>query len=293
MPLIETKQEMEMPKGVYERKPRIKKDDFATPRMSMVVTETDDQIDTRLRSRFRTVGIMAKSACDGITRSLIVSGPPGLGKSFTVEKIVSDYDKSGKKAVICKGYVRPTGLYKTLYEYRHAGNVIVFDDCDSAFQDMDALNLLKAACDTTEKRRLMWGAETRMTDANGKPMPWSFDFEGSIIFITNYDFDAAIAANNKFSEHFNALISRSHYIDTGMKSIRDYLVRIQQVVDEGMLDDMGLTAYQQRDIIDFVFDNAPKFRELTLRMVIKLAGLYNISRTEWKTMASVTLFKKV
>lgn len=281
-----------MPRGVYVRKPRLKVDvDTAMPRMSLVVTETDEQIDTRLRERFDILDVMTRSACKGQTRAMIVSGPAGLGKSFTVERAVSDYDSTGKKAVICKGFIRPTGLYKTLYAYRHPGDVIVFDDCDAVFQDADALNLLKAACDTTERRRIMWGAETRMTDDEGAPLPWSFEFEGSIIFITNFDFDVGMQGGSKFTEHFKALISRAHYIDTGMKSIRDYLVRIKQVVDEGMLTDRGLKDHEIQQILNYIFDNAPKLRELTLRVVIKLASLYVTEPRRWKDIAKITLHK--
>jgi hypothetical protein len=93
------------------------------------------------------------------------------------------------------------------------------------------------------------------------------------------------------SEHFKALISRAHYIDTGMKSIRDYLIRIRQVVDMGMLADRGLTATEQKEVVDYIFSNAPKLRELTLRVVIKVANLYVTERTRWQDIAKITLFK--
>jgi hypothetical protein len=57
----------------------------------------------------------------------------GLGKSFTVEAVKEHGDKIN--AVHIKGYVRPTGLYKTLYENRFKNSVIVFDDTDSIFSD--------------------------------------------------------------------------------------------------------------------------------------------------------------
>lgn len=289
-----------MPRGIYKRMPRMQKNNCNSstisnngPNFYLVSNETDQEIDARLKEVFDVVTCMTESACKGLTRALIISGPPGLGKSFTVEKVVSEYDYTGKRAVICKGFIRPTGLYKTLYEYRHKGNVLVFDDCDSVFQDSDALNLLKAACDTSNKRRIMWGCESRMTDSDGSPLPWSFEFEGSVIFITNYDFDQAIESNTKLSEHFKALISRSHYIDIGLKSVRDFLMRISQVVESGMLLDRGLSTYQQNEVLTFMSDNATKLRELTLRMVIKIAELYITQPIKWKLIAKLSLFKKV
>lgn len=261
------------------------------PPVSLVTRQTDEEIDAKLRSRFDIIDIMAKSACQGSTRALIVSGPAGLGKSFTVEKAVEAYDPAGKRSCLVKGFMRPSGLYKTLYNYRHSGNVVVFDDCDSIFFDADALNLLKSACDTTEKRKICWGAETRMTDDEGSPLPWSFEFNGSIIFITNFDFDYAIETGGRSKEHFEAMISRAHYIDTGMKSIRDYLIRIRQVVDMGMLKQRGFSVSEQREIMDYLFDNATKLRELTLRMVIKLSSVYRSNPNRWQEIAKVTLWK--
>jgi len=284
-----------MPRGIYERMPRMQKNSSTTrtgPTLSLVSYETDEEIDLRLKEVFDIVSCLTNAACNGQSRAMIVSGPAGLGKSFTVEKIVSEYDDTGKRAAICKGFIRPTGLYKSLYEYRHKGNVLVFDDCDSVFQDSDALNLLKAACDTSTKRRIMWGCESRMTDSDGSPLPWSFEFEGSIIFITNYDFDQAIENNSKLSEHFKALISRSHYIDVGLKSVRDYLIRISQVVESGMLKDRGLNDDQQKEVLTFMAENATKLRELTLRMVIKISELYMTQPNKWKTIAKLSLFKK-
>lgn len=269
---------------------------FSPARMALpavrVTSETDEQIDAKLRTRFDIIGIMTKSACHGITRALIISGPAGLGKSFTVEQALKNYDPAGDRTCTVKGFMRATGLYKTLYAYRNPGDVVVFDDCDSIFFDTDSLNLLKSACDTTERRRICWGAETRMTDESGSPLPWGFDFEGTVIFITNFDFDQAIDNGARSSEHFEAMISRAHYIDTGMKSERDYLIRIRQVIEAGMLTDRGFADHEQREIMDYLFANASQLRELTLRMVIKLSSIYRSNGDRWKEIAKVTLWRE-
>lgn len=254
--------------------------------------ETDAEISHRISERFRIVKKMTEASCTGIIRSIIIQGPPGLGKSYTVEKAVAEYDPLGTRSAFIKGVARATGIYKVLYENRQPGRVVVFDDCDSIFWDMDSLNLLKTACDTTERRVLTWGAETNMTDARGAYLPTQFEFEGTIIFITNMDFDMTIEKGGKMAEHFEALISRSHYIDTGMRSIRDYLVRIDQVVKEGLLESSGINAIGQVEIINFVKKHATSLRELTLRMVIKLADVYKLDPVDWKNIAEITLIKR-
>lgn len=255
--------------------------------------ETDAEIEARLEERFDVIDMLANASCLGQIRSLILSGPAGLGKSYAVEQAVRQYDPEGLKTIIAKGFVRPTGLYLLLHEYQHPGCVIVLDDADSIFSDQDALNILKAACDTTKRRTISWRSETRMTDADGEPVDREFEFRGTIIFITNKDFDAEIQRGGKMAEHFEALVSRSHYVDCDMHSIRDYIVRIKQVVRKGMLrEQKGLNAHGERVIVDFIEENAKCLRELTLRCALKLADCYKMDPANFEKLAKVSCFKR-
>lgn len=252
------------------------------------IVETEDQIRVKLEERFTALELMTESAVEGQVRAVVVSGPPGLGKSHSIATIL---EREQPYHTIIRGYVRPTGLYKTLYEYRQPGSVVVFDDADAIFGDEASLNLLKTACDTTKRRVLSWLSETKMEDEGGDRVPNSFEFEGTIIFITNYDFDSMIDRGSKLSPHFNALISRSMYLDMKMKTKKDYLVRIKQVVEQGMLRNEGLTANDERQIIDFIQKNQDSLRELSLRMVVKVASLYKSHPAKWSNLARVVCCK--
>lgn len=250
--------------------------------------ETDEEIGERIEERFSCLEDLTQSTISGESRSLIVSGPPGLGKSFTVERILADKDESEYRIV--KGFVRATGLYRILYEMRHKNCVVVFDDCDSIFFDDVTLNLLKAACDTTERRCISWRAETKMRDEDEDPIPTSFDFEGAVIFITNYDFDKMMSTGHKLAEHVAAMVSRSHYIDLTLKTKRDFIIRIRQVINSGMLSDR-LTKSQINDCLGFIEANSDRIRELSLRMAIKIAALMKTHPTRWERVARVTCLR--
>ena len=251
--------------------------------------ETDAQIDERIADRFEILDVLAEACTVGNARALIVSGPAGLGKSYTIEKRLNEWDPNELNHTVVKGYVRPTGLVKLLYSYRHAGNVIVFDDADAIFFDDVSLNLLKAVCDTTERRRVSWLSEGSLIDEeSGERVPRSFDFDGTIIFISNYDFDAMIDRGHKLAPHLAALVSRAHYIDLAMKSRRDYLVRIRQVIKQGLLS--GLTTNQEDDVIKFIDSNHSRLRELSLRMALKLGSLRK-QGGHWEKLANVTCCK--
>jgi hypothetical protein len=283
-----------MPRGVPKSGVRNRKS--ASERIAAVKVsyepvshETDAQIDERIADRFEILDVLAEACTVGNARALIVSGPAGLGKSYTIEKRLSDWDPNEINHTVVKGYVRPTGLVKLLYSYRQAGNVIVFDDADAIFFDDVSLNLLKAVCDTTERRRVSWLSEGSLIDEeSGERVPRSFDFEGTIIFISNYDFDAMIDRGHKLAPHLAALVSRAHYIDLAMKSRRDYLVRIRQVIKQGLLS--GLTTNQEDDVIKFIDSNHSRLRELSLRMALKLGSLRK-QGGHWEKLANVTCCK--
>ena len=250
------------------------------------VIETDEQIEQRIAERFDILDTLTQSCITGVSRALIVSGPAGLGKSFTVENRLRAWDPDEVNHTIVKGYVRATGLVKLLYRYRNHGQVLVFDDADAIFFDDVSLNLLKAVCDTTERRRVSWLSEGKLIDdESAELVPRNFDFDGTIIFISNYDFDAMIDKGHKLAPHLQALVSRSHYIDLAMKTRRDYLVRIRQVIGMGLLN--HLTIDEQADVVTFIECNHETLREMSLRIAIKIGALRKQS-DNWEKIARIT-----
>lgn len=251
--------------------------------------ETDNQIDKRISERFDVLDTLSQGTTAGDIRALIVSGGPGLGKSFTVERVLNEYDPEGHSFTIVKGYTRATGIVKLLYQFRHPGNIIVFDDADSVFNDDVSLNLLKAVCDTTERRVVSWLSEGKLIDEDtAEIVPRSFVFEGSVVFITNLDFDYLIDRGHKLAPHLEALVSRAHYLDLTLKSKRDYLVRIRQVVEQGLLNHLDVEA--QADVLTFVEAYSDRMRELSLRAVIKLGALRSTNKN-WEKIARITMLK--
>ena len=54
--------------------------------------ETDEQIMDRMRTRFSILEDMTRAVKAGHVRAMIVSGPPGVGKSFGVEAVLGRHD---------------------------------------------------------------------------------------------------------------------------------------------------------------------------------------------------------
>jgi len=187
--------------------------------------------------------------------------------------------------------VRATGLFKALYQNRLKGQVLVFDDADSIFFDDTSLNFLKAVLDSTERRRVSYLSEYKMYDEeNATIIPSTFEFEGTCIFVTNYDFDAMIARGHKLAPHLQALVSRAHYVDLAMKTRRDYLIRIRQVIDEGLFAEKSMSKKEINDVMAFIETHVDRVRELSLRTALKIGAIRKFD-TDWEKVARVTILR--
>jgi len=256
--------------------------------------ETDEEVIARIRERFQILDEMTEAATNGDIRAMIVSGPPGVGKSFGVEQIIDKaclFDKiAGKRlrAEVVKGSATPIGLYQTLYKYSDSNCVVVFDDCDSILLDDVSLNLLKGALDSGKKRKISWLSESSALRREG--IPDSFNFNGSVIFITNLKFDGM--KSQKLRDHLDALQSRCHYLDLTLDTMRDKLLRIKQIAQDGALfDGMDLDQVAQDEIIAFMDANKDRLREVSLRMAIKVGQLRKSFPVKWMQMAKTTCMK--
>ena len=256
--------------------------------------ETDEEIVERLRSRFEVLKDMTQAVKSGDVRAMIVTGPPGVGKSFGVEEVLNKHDLFTKladrkpKYEVVKGAMSALGLYAKLHEFRERGNVIVFDDCDSVLLDDLSLNILKAALDSSKKRTISWNTDSRLLRTEN--IPDSFEFRAGAIFITNIKFENV--RSKKLQDHLAALESRCHYVDLQMDTDREKVLRIKQIVQDGMLNSYDFDEGVKEEIVDFIVDNKSKMRELSLRTVLKIADLRKAFASTWKAMAEVTVMKR-
>ena len=255
---------------------------------------SDEERMEQIAERFGILEQMTKAATANEITAMIVSGPPGVGKSYGVEKEIEKatlFDQiAGRrlKAEVVKGSASPIGLYQTLYKYSDKNCLVVFDDCDSILMDDVALNLLKGALDSGKKRKISWLSESRVLRSEG--VPDSFYFKGSVIFITNLKFDKV--RSQKLKDHLDALQSRCHYLDLTLDTMRDKILRIKQIARSGALfEEMDISQIGQDEIIEFMDKNKNRLREMSLRMAIKIAQLYKSFPSNWQAMTETTCMK--
>ena len=283
-------------KATLESKSLEQDTSYIKERERQLAAESDEDIMTRLGQRFEILEDMTRAVKKGDVRAMIVTGPPGVGKSFGVEKVLSKHDVMAdiandqklKKYEVVKGAMSAIGLYSKLYEFSDKKNILVFDDCDSVLMDDLSLNILKAALDTSKKRMIHWNTDSRLLRSEG--VPNSFEFKGGAIFITNIKFDHV--RSKKLKDHLEALESRCHYLDLTIDTQREKLLRIKQVVrDADMLKDYALEDWAKSEVVDYITDNAARMRELSLRMVLKVADIRVSMPNNWKNVVEVTCMR--
>jgi hypothetical protein len=269
-------------------------DEAIKRRTAEVEQESDEAIVERLRERFDILKQMTIAVKSGDVRAMIVSGPPGVGKSFGVEEVLSKdglFDKLGARKPryeIVKGAMSALGLYAKLYEFSDPKSVLVFDDCDSILMEDLSLNILKGALDSSKKRFIAWNTDSRLLRSEG--IPDRFEFKGAAIFITNIKFEHV--KSKRLRDHLDALESRCHYIDLQMDTEREKMLRIRQIVGDGMLDEYEFEPCTVDEIVAFIDSNKTRLRELSLRMVLKIADLRKSFPTTWTAMAKTTCMKR-
>ena len=206
-----------------------------------------------------------------IQSSLIITGAPGVGKSYLVKKRL---EQSGLRQhvdfEIIKGRTSPAGLYYALYE--HNDKIIVFDDCDSVFRDETSTNILKAALDSYDERIISYISTKRIKGSDGLPLPTSFRFTGGVVFISNLS----------QSQMDSAVRSRSFVADIEMTS-REVIARMKQLlhdVEPKASMKVKTAALKALTQAADTFDNV----EISFRSLIKAIRIRQMNFPNWAMM---------
>jgi len=138
---------------------------------------------------------------DKKANALILSGPPGMSKTYTVRRTFNFAGmRPGKDYSIHKGSALDLeAVYSILY--RNRDKIIIFDDFDTPLSDPEVINLLKAITDTYSRRIVSLPLKKMMSQNNEtqeeSEAPEKFEFTGQLIIITNLDrskIDLALAS---------------------------------------------------------------------------------------------------
>lgn len=248
--------------------------------------KSDSQILSDVKERFDILSMLTKGATAKNIRAMVVTGAPGIGKTYNVEQIL---ERSNVPHEIVRGTLSAINLYMLAYKYRHAGNVIVLDDADDIFHDEDALNILKVLCDTSATRTVSYRKEAHQLREND--IPQQFEYNGGMIFISNVDFQRFVdEGKNKFAAHMGALMNRSLYLDLQIHDRNALGVWVAHIAESGRIFDREDVPQNLRQpILNFLRDNREELRTLSIRTLMQLCGIAKGNPVRWESIARVLL----
>lgn len=269
-----------MAKAGYKSVP-IRGDDVRAEARGVAGDAVDpEQSAWNINQRFQFVTDLVTMVARGRAVSLIVTGPGGLGKTHTV---VAGLTAAGLKDVSgretespersfkqIKGYSTAKGLYRELF--MNKDSVIVFDDCDSVLRDPVALNLLKGALDSYDRRIISWNADLRDED-----LPRSFIFNGRVVFISNM----------RRSQLDLALKTRAYVVDLAM-------TRAQKLERMGVLAESDefmpeMDRGHLRDSLQLIESVGDRAQEISLRSLQAVARIRAGGGRDWRNLAEYVL----
>jgi len=209
---------------------------------------------------FSNLESLTKMVGRGIQPSLVITGMAGVGKTHLVKETLKQMGlRESYDFEHFKGKATAAGLFITLYQ--NSDKIVVLDDCDSVFKDDDAVNILKAALDSYDTRKISYISTKPLKDEFGEPIPAHFEFTGKIIFISNIH-------QSKLDE---AIRSRSFVADISMNTGQMF-TRMEQLM-QSMEPRIPVAAKQQA--LDIMKELDAKFGgvDINLRSFIKAARI--------------------
>ncbi len=245
-------------------------------------------------NRFDTVYKISKIflSGDSAQKGLIISGDAGTGKSHYVQKAFIDTDTVDRIDYNKSESFTAASFYVQLYLNRKPGDVIVFDDCNLGGLTGDNFkaitDMLKGATEMTKGERIIgWNraSQNKLMKDNG--VPPSFDFQGSIIWITNYSFDQLAS---KFKAHWEAIQSRFISVPIRLNDQEKLMYTLHLVEDVDMLGkncqmiEGGYAKNVIKQTCEYLRSNWKYMDNVTPRVAGKIADTMSMYPDSWEML---------
>jgi len=242
---------------------------------------------------YDTVKIMTKMFAanpDSVNRGLLISGDAGMGKTEAVKTALLKSADVEKDVEYIKGssLTAPT-MYCLLYNARERGKIIVFDDTDlinkGAQERAAIVDMFKSATEPTDGERIIgWHRANQNQIMRDNNIPSTFDFQGTIIWITN---DSIDVMRKTLKGHWNAIASRFNIIEAWFEEHQKiaytlYLIDEIDILGSNCRVGDGWSQDVIDDTINYMNDNYRFLRDITPRVALKIADLRNTFPDQWK-----------
>ena len=266
---------------------------------------------------FEDIKTLTKFVAQGGSKSLIVCGMGGIGKTYEVTSTLRKiYGEPGDKYTYHSGAkISPRSFYSAVFRERDM--LQVWDEADSILKQDDTIMMLKPALDTSGKPAMEYVTNTLpMTGKNEAEIrdycaqcdaadtlvytnnpnklkdgemvfPSKFYFDGQMIFISNM----------RASEIEEAIKSRSIFLDVYL-SATDVMNRMKTIMkaqypdetDESLnefFDTMGASVPDEGPVTYMTPELARRNKPLTIRSLVLGMALKKAGVESWERIASM------
>lgn len=241
------------------------------PQQYMVVTDEQpcNKVELDVATRFKYLENLASMVINGHQPSVLLTGGPGIGKSYLIRKQLKKHGLVEGDYIIASGHSTPLGLYQLLHDNRDS--LIVLDDCDSVWNDPVAVNLLKAALDSYDSRFISWHS----SKAEQMELERCFEFTGRIIFISNLSINKLDSAVRSRAFCYNLHLS--------VPEICEYMTGILQDIEPKV--EMSI----KKEVLNFLKTISSEFENFSIRHLIQAIRIRTgcSSELDWQTMVRV------
>ena len=202
----------------------------------------------------------AQAFATGHLQSLVLIGPPGVGKSATFRTAL------GPNVCWMGGNASPFGIY--LNAFRHLNKPLVLDDIDDLYRTPQGVRLLKALCQTDSIRTLSWQTQARELDRQG--IPRSFETRSCVALIAN----------------------EWETLSPNIAAIED---RVHLLVFAPSPQEIHLQAsrwFWHQEIFDFVGAHLPLLANHSMRLYVRASQLH-LAGMDWRATIVAQLYQGV
>lgn len=226
--------------------------------------------------RFECIRNVVRMVVDKVNPSALIVGRPGVGKTFLVrDELIKANLNEGEDYVFISGHTSALGLYKALYN--NNDKLVVLDDCDSAFSDAKSINILKAALDSYDIRRISWISERTSNKDDIEP---DFDFTGQVIFISNL-------YSNQID---SAICSRAFCMDLYMTDdeVTEHMKNLLPALEP------HTPLQEKQEVLDFICTIPQCFTSYGIRTLIQAIRIRKASSSslDWKKRIRIIACKR-
>ncbi len=245
--------------------------------------------------QFKSIELMTRTFADSnnpsATKGLLISGNAGMGKTHAVENGLSQSNPN--RVITLKGSsVTAASFYAQLWFAKDKGSVLVLDDVDiihkSGAELMTILDLIKAATEMTKgDRTIKWMRTTKNQFLKDNNIPLEFDFQGSIIWITNDTFEE-IAKRAK--GHWLAINSRFSRKEFKLEQYEKVQYTLYLIDECGMLSDScptiegGYSSDIVNEVSNYIRKHWKDFEDMTPRNALQLADTMFMYPNDWEML---------